>query len=366
MERRLSGEDLYWVWLSAVEGLTARRFYEIVGRYGSAEAVFHQDIEPLRPLLGKQTFLHLQEGRTQAALNALQERINAAGAQVMTRGDEDYPAALAEIYDPPPTLYLLGERRLPAGKSLAVVGSRMCTRYGEDVALMLGDQLARAGVAVVSGLARGVDSFAHKGCLRGKGRAVAVLGTGPDVCYPPENRRLYEEILASGGTVLSEYPPCVGPQKQYFPARNRIIAGMAQGLLLVEAAKGSGAMITVDFAMENGRPVFVVPGPITSLQSSMPNQLMRDGAKPVLDVSDILEELSWGLPPQQLRLEEAQPGLDEDELRVYVCLGDETFTPGEISARLGEPVSFVNTALTRLELRGIIKRAPGNLFRKAR
>ena len=243
----------------------------------------------------------------------------------------DYPVGLLDLEDPPP-LYVLGQTtNAPA---VAVVGTRKCTRYGLNLAEGFGDALSRAGWTTVSGLARGIDAAAHRGTLRGQGRAVAVLGSGVDVVYPIENSDLYRSILSEGGAIMSEYPPGTRPDRWRFPARNRIIAGIASAVVVVEAGVKGGALITARLAAEMGRPVLVVPGDVDRPASVGCNHLIRDGAHPVLGVDDLLAELELilGRPPSQVPAPAGVipvTGLAIDDLpSIWDC------TPAEALARL--------------------------------
>jgi DNA processing protein len=207
---------------------------------------------------------------------------------------ERYPVGLADLEDPPP-LWLLGSLRAKPG--IAVVGSRRATRYGIDLAEAFGAAIALAGWTTVSGLARGVDTAAHRGCLRVSGHAVAVLGSGIDVCYPRENTAIYDEILESGGAILSEYSPGTPPDRWRFPARNRIIAAISAAVVVVESASTGGALITARLGAELGRPVFVVPGDVDRVMSEGCNRLIRDGAHPVLGPDDLVTELGLVVGP---------------------------------------------------------------------
>ncbi len=207
---------------------------------------------------------------------------------------DDYPVGLLDLEHPPP-VWALGE--LGESKTVAVVGTRRCTRYGVDLAESFGSAIARSGWSTVSGLARGIDTAAHRGCLRSSGHAVAVLGSGIDVCYPKENEGLYKRILDLGGAIVSEYPEGTPPDKWRFPARNRLIAAMSEAVVVVEAAVTGGALITARLAAEIGRPVFAVPGDVDRTASEGCNRLIRDGAFPVLGSSDLIEELSLILGP---------------------------------------------------------------------
>jgi len=243
----------------------------------------------------------------------------------------DYPVGLLDLEDPPP-LYVLGITT--TAPAVAVVGTRKCTRYGLDLAEAFGHALSRAGWTTVSGLARGIDAAAHRGTLRGQGRAVAVLGSGVDVVYPVQNTDLYRAILAGGGAIMSEYPPGTRPDRWRFPARNRIIAGIASAVVVVEAGEKGGALITARLAAEMGRPVLVVPGDVDRPASVGCNRLIRDGAHPILGVEDLLCELELilGRPPNNgPAAEGAIPatGLAIDDLpSIWGC------TPAEALARL--------------------------------
>lgn len=216
--------------------------------------------------------------------------------KTITTGDPGYPPGLHDLEDPP-TLNFLGD--LGSAPSVAVVGTRRCTRYGSNLAEAFGTAIAQAGWATVSGLARGIDAAAHRGCLAGKGHAVAVLGSGVDVCYPAENRPIYDRILEVGGAIVSEYGPGTPPDRWRFPARNRIIAALSGVVVVVEAAETGGALITARLAAEMGRPVFVVPGDVDRPASVGCNRLIKDGAHPVLGANDLIEELQLvlGAPP---------------------------------------------------------------------
>ena len=223
-------------------------------------------------------------------------RLERLGIRLLDLYHADYPARLRSIADPPPVLFVKGELRAADQQAIAMVGSRRASPYGRHVAAELAAGLAGRGFTVVSGMALGADAAAHEGCLRAGGRTIAVLGSGIDVVYPPEHIALYERIAAAGA-VLSEYPPGTPPTRSSFPVRNRIISGLALGVVVVEAPEKSGALITAAHALEQGREVFAVPGSVNSTQSRGSHQLLRDGARLVESVEDILEELSWQLPP---------------------------------------------------------------------
>lgn len=258
-------------------------------------------------------------------------------------GSPEYAVGLADLEHPPP-LYVTGS--LGEETAVAVVGTRRCTRYGVGLAEGIGAALARAGWTTVSGLARGIDVAAHRGCLGADGRAVAVLGSGIDVCYPKENRPVFDRILESGGAIVSEYPPGTRPDKWRFPARNRIIAAMSAAVVVVEAARTGGALITARLAAELGRPVLAVPGDVDRPASEGCNRLIRDGAHPVLGPADMVEELSLliGSPPASNR----RAGSDD-----FPAQG---LTLDELAERWSLPISQTLARVGRLEVEGKVRR----------
>jgi DNA processing protein len=287
-------------------------------------------------------------------------RLQADGVRFLGRHDCGYPALLRELHDPPPGLFLRGsaEVELLALPAVAVVGARACSSYGAQVARLLGRELAAAGVVVISGLARGVDGEAHRGALEAKGTTTAVLGCGIDRDYPAAHAQLAARICESG-LVVSEYAPGVEPAPWRFPARNRVIAGLAAATIVVEARERSGALITADFALEAGREVFAVPGEITSSLSSGTNGLLRLGATPLTSAADVLDGLG---------VERAQPQHDplgETAARVLTTLSTEPAGVNDLVSTMGLDAASVATALAELELAGEVAEADG-LYRAVR
>lgn len=254
---------------------------------------------------------------------------------------DNYPVGLHDLEDPP-AVWLIGE--LDEAPGVAVVGTRRCTRYGVDLAEGFGAIIARAGWTTVSGLARGVDTAAHRGCLRLSGHAVAVLGSGIDHCYPRENKPVYDEIVDTGGAIVSEYPPGTPPDRWRFPARNRLIAAMSAAVVVVEAAATGGALITARLAAELGRPVFAVPGDVDRSMSEGCNRLIRDGAFPVLGSTDLLEELSLIIGPPA-SVSDPSHGIPAEGVQV-----------GELPALWSLTVTESLIKLGRLEMEGRVKR----------
>ena len=288
-----------------------------------------------------------------------------AGVRVVTREQSGYPKALREIYDPPLALYIRGS--MPSEEvAIAVVGSRHASRYGLQTAERLAYDLALRGVTIVSGLARGIDGAAHRGALKAGGRTIAVLGSGLSIVYPPEHEQLAQQIREQGALV-SEYPMTMEPLAQNFPRRNRIISGLSLGVVVVEAAARSGALITAGCALEQGREVFAVPGPITTPTSQGTHHLLKDGAKLVTSVEDILEELRLAPQPVAVAASSAsakttQP-LPEAEQRVLACVsGDEPRYIDLIAEESGLEMSAVSSLLSQLELRHAVRQLPGKRF----
>ena len=272
---------------------------------------------------------------------------------VVKASDRSFPPALQMIADPPPRLWVLG--RLPESAGVAVVGTRRATRYGLGLAREMGQAIASAGWVVVSGLARGVDGAAHRGCLDAGGQGVAVLGSGVDVWYPPEHRGLGEDLITAGGAVISEYPPGTRPEPWRFPARNRIISGLSAAVVVTEAAEKGGALITARLAAEQGREVFAVPGDVSRPTSEGTNRLIRDGAHPVVGAEDLIEALSLVLGPPPAESRPAQPSRELD------------IPPGGASVEAvieanGGDAARVLTVLGRLEAEGSVKIEQGDVF----
>jgi len=309
----------------------------------------------------------VQQGRAFANEIA---RLQATGTSVMTLGDGDYPQALRWIPEPPPVLYMRGTLRYEDGLAVAVVGSRRPSPYGQLAAQRLSAELAQYGLTVVSGLARGIDSLAHRGALQAGGRTIAVLGSGINVVYPPEHRRLYDAISAQGA-VVSEFPCDTKPDRWNFPRRNRIISGLALGTLVVEASDHSGSLHTARHALEQGREVFAVPGRIDVPSSRGTNDLIKRGAKLVAGIDDILEEL-----PAAVRLAVGQRGPTSEVTGAPQCLPDLTTAEAQVLALVAPeethieavihasqlPAQVVASILVSLELRGLVRQFPGKFF----
>lgn len=387
----------YWLWLSQRDGLAGTMKTALLGRFSSPEAIYFADREELA----------LTEGITPRQLEALADKsLDAAdrvlgdcqrmGLRIITREDTDYPDRLRGIFDPPLLLYVQG--RMPVfddEAAIAMVGTRDCSKYGERVAEKLSFELASQGALVVSGLAKGLDAMCHQGALRAGGITAAVIGGGHDIQYPAENRYLYEDIAAAG-VILSEYPPGTEPKGSHFPVRNRIISGLCLGTVVIEAPHRSGALITAHTALEQGRDVFAVPGPIDAPCSQGTNQLLLEGAIPALSAAGILAEYAAQYPhklrlrdvetPEPLgprrkteaatadvREEPAQPelpvldlgedhGLTDDQIRILRCLAGGMMQVDDIIEATQIPARRVLSALTLLEVEDRVRQESGKRF----
>ncbi len=304
---------------------------------------------------------------TTVDLQAELERIREFGANVLTAESPLYPRQLREIHAPPIVLYVWGELIERDQHAIAVIGSRRTTHYGMESAKKLSYQLAYAGLTIISGLARGIDTAAHQGALAAKGRTIAVIGSGLSKLYPPENDALAEKIRNGNGAIVSEFSMEIEPDRQTFPMRNRIISGWSHGLLVVEAGLNSGALITVAQALEQGRSVYAVPGHINAPSAQGSNRLIQQGAKLVMDASDLLDDLQILLPetkPSPEAAVRALPLLTDDERRVYDAI-EATETPiDDIATKSELPSGTVSSILLRLELKRLVKQLPGKYFVK--
>ncbi len=358
-------ERLAYLALALIEGLGPRRIAQMLSRAGSARATFANLDNALTGMraLPAPLAAALRRPPLQAARDLL-EQSAARGHHILTPADADFPALLRSIPDPPPLLFGIGNVALANAEAVAIVGSRDHTRYGGDVAERLGIVAAEAGLVVVSGMARGLDAMAQRAAHNAGGTSIGVLGTGIDLVYPVENGELFE-LVARDGLLLSELPPGMPGHKGSFPARNRLISGLARALVVVEAAESSGTLITVGTALEQGRDVLVVPGPISSGTSSGTNRLLRDGAVPILTPSDIL--IPYGIVPASGRPAPrpvvAPCTLSPTEARVFGALTGEGQSVDDLAELIGLPVGELLASLLGLELGGLAQQLPGALYR---
>jgi len=356
-----------WVALRMIPGVTVRLYGLLLARFGdpgvalaappAALAAAGAPAAVARAIVAGQW-------RNEAAREI--ERVRAAGARIVTQGDVEYPAILREIADPPPYLYVRGELVTADDPAVAVVGSRAASAYGRDVAASLARDLAAAGVTVVSGLAYGIDAAAHGGALAGNGRTIAVLGSGIDVIYPREHTRLAEAIAAGRGAIISELFMGTPPLPQHFPVRNRIVSGLARGTVVVEATERSGSLITARSALDQGREVFAVPGPITAARSRGTNLLLQGKAKLVTGAADVLEEIGIAAPPPAATAT-GRGGAVTAEMGAGVrsildALADGGAGADDLVARTGLTPPEVLRMLLELELAGIVCQVAGGTY----
>jgi DNA processing protein len=369
-----------WIALNMTPGVGPRAAAKLLERFGSAEAVFNATRNELESLRLRPEAIESIRGRaTFAQAEEEIERVRQLGADVLLLDDGVYPQLLREIFDPPITLYLKGAwNECFERPCVAIVGSRRCSTYGQNAAMMLARDLAQKGLTIISGLARGIDAAAHRGALEAGGRTVAVMGTGLDQVYPRDHRKLADEILAAGGTMISEFPLGTPPAPQNFPYRNRVISGLSLGVLVVEAAENSGSLITARMAMEQNREVWAVPGNITSRNSFGTNYLIKGaGAKLIQQWQDIASELPQEiaaalLPPvpqkkedegmvKQLSLVPAD--LTASEQAIFRLLSpDEPLHIDLLAESSKLSISELTSALLGLEMRELIRQLPGKCF----
>lgn len=353
-----------------VDGIGPVRVRELQAVLGSPSEILQADAEAWTGARGMGPKLAEKLKGKLAGVDPGAEEAKARrlGARIVTQLDDEYPEALRSMHDPPLAMYVKGTLEPSDKHAIAVVGSRRCTHYGTHVADRLSFQLAKQGYTVISGLARGIDAAAHEGALKGEGRTLAVLGTGIDRIYPAEHAPLAERIQA-GGAVMTEFPMGFRPTRQSFPQRNRIVAGLSRGILVAEAAKGSGALMTVDFANEFGRLVFAVPGRIDTPSAGGCNFLIQNGAKLVTDIDDILEEFEYLVPPKPEGREDpevAKPRvqLDGTERQVLEAMDRSDIGQDELIRLTGLSASAVATALLTLEMKRQVVSLPGRKVRK--
>jgi DNA processing protein len=374
----LDEERLAWLALTLSPGLGPKRILDAVKQLKSASQIFTLPLTALEGLrFPAEAAQFLFDGKARAAAEAEWARVAAQGATVVTYGCPEYPERLKEIYDPPPVLWVRGAASLLSRPGIAIVGTRHPSPYGSGMAEMLARDLAVRRLLIISGMARGIDSCAHRGALAARMPTVAVWGTGIDVVYPKENKKLAEEILATGGAIVSELPMGTFPAPQNFPRRNRILSGLSVAVLVVEAAENSGTRVTARCAAEQNRDLYAVPGNVTSKGSWTPNTLIKQGAKLVATWEDVWEDL-----PSQVRLElESYAPVESKSATTASLLPDPVLRPEEAmvlevlrsddSLQIDEILELLETQLTssevfmalfELEITGRIRQLPGKNY----
>lgn len=280
----------YWIWLSRIEGLGPIKIKSLLEKYKTPEKIWNLNKSELMQVkgIGENIANSILKKEYRENLEQYIKYMEKYNIGIITIKDKDYPKDLLHIYDAPAILYYKGDKELLHTNMIAIIGCRDCSLYGKEVSIKFSQELAKRGITIISGMAKGIDSYSHIGCIKAGGKTIAILGSGIDIIYPKENRLLYDKILSTGGLILSEYVIGTKPNKLNFPARNRIISGLSKGVIVVEAKEKSGTLNTVDFALEQGKEIFVIPGNITSKNSIGTNELIKQGANCVTCVEDIL------------------------------------------------------------------------------
>lgn len=395
---KVVNHQLYWIWLTNLANITAEQITGLLDYFENAEEIYHADARQLDEISTLETSVKkiLLDKNLELAEKII-TRTKLAGAHILTYDDVNYPDMLRHIPIPPYVLYLKGEiMEWDRILGIAVVGTRKCTDYGKNAAAQICAGLARQGLTIISGMARGIDACAAVAALKAGNKTIAVLGCGIDVVYPPEHDTLMHAITKNGA-VMTEYPPGSLPLPHHFPARNRIISGLAKGTLVIEAPARSGTMITANYALETGKDLFAVPGNIDEVNAKGTNRLIQQGAKLVTCADDILEEYVYELPLLQktvseytadITVEAETPlrkkqhrmqkvnnikqisvddprfsALNENEKKIISILIEKNTNIDDISRTIGEDVSEIGSLLTILEMKGMITKLPGNHYK---
>ncbi|MBB6216465.1 DNA processing protein [Anaerosolibacter carboniphilus] len=354
-------EKYYLAWLNYVNGVGLKTIEALIRRFGSARNVFFASASELLRSDGiNENIIHnILQNRDEERIEAQRIIIEKLGIDILSRNDMEFPCNLRNIYDPPYLLYKIGSIHTDDETAVAIVGARKATPYGKWAAYKLAGDLAKRGITVVSGMAYGIDTAAHRGALDNGGRTIAVLGCGVDICYPKSNYSLMKEIQKNGA-VVSEYAIGTPPLPNHFPPRNRIISGMAKGIVVIEANEKSGSLITAEFALEQGREVFAVPGNINSSLSRGTNQLIKDGAKIVTCVEDILEELGM---EEVKAIDQQMIELSTHEMEIYHTVKECQPVHMEIlSLKTKQSIDNINSIVTILQLKGLVELLPGKIL----
>jgi DNA processing protein len=348
----------YWIGFNLIKGIGAVRMQALIQHFGDLEIAWNAaPVDLARAGLGLKLIERVVQARGNIDLEKVWAKIEGQGIKVLTWEDEAYPQRLKEIDQPPPVLYIRGEYLPDDLFAVAIVGTRRVTAYGRQITEELASFLAANGMTVISGLARGVDAIAHQTALQAGGRTIGVLGSGVDRIYPPEHRALADQMLERGA-IVSDYAPGTPPDASNFPPRNRIISGLSLAVVVVEAGETSGALITAEFAAEQGREIFAVPGSILAPQSKGTNKLIQNGALPLLSVNDLMQALELTRVGERKAMRKMIP-TDETEARLLNVLGEEPLHVDEIRNQADLPIEKVSAALALMELKGMVRQVGG-------
>lgn len=362
-ETNVAVDKAYWVAFRGITGVGPVRTQRLLQHFGSLRSAWEADAPTLRTVLEARVVEQVVTKRRSADPVGVLERLYSEHVQVVTLLDDRYPSLLREIPAPPPVLFIKGDFQETDRRALAIVGTRRVTSYGREMARIIARDLALAGVTIVSGLARGVDGIAHQAALDAGGRTIAIMGSGVRRIYPAEHRGLAERI-SEQGALVSDFLPDAPPDGPNFPARNRLISGVSLGVIVIEAPERSGALITVDFAADQGRDVFAVPGSLLSSASAGCHRMLRDGARLIRSADDVLEDLRLGDAPRQLEMDAAAL-LDETSRRVLALLTGEPRHIDDISAAADLGISQVSSLLMGLELQGLVRNIGAQFYARA-
>jgi DNA protecting protein DprA len=360
----------YNYWLANINNIGIKKIDRLLQAFGNVEEIYHASSEaimkfqerfPSSVQFSKEDAEKLIKSRNPEMIQQNYAKLASEGIYFVSKEDNDYPAKLRNLYDAPFALYRKGKFPEDGQKVLAIVGARECSEYGLEMAKFFAAQVAKEGIGVISGLARGIDTYAHLGALYSNGNTYGVLGSGIDVCYPKENKKIYMQIQKEGG-IISEYAPGTQPFAANFPMRNRIISGLSDGILVIEAREKSGSLITVDMGLDQGKDIYAIPGKVTDRLSGGCNNLIKMGAKLVTSPKDILEDLIPNYESPSEELKKNNKFLETDGKIVYACLSFEPMYIEEIALRTGMTIDLLTEQLLLLELRGFIKQIRKNYY----
>lgn len=355
-------QNLYEAWLSCSQSLGYQARKRLTQAYPDSKVYFDRFPAASRDLIGKKAYEELAVLR-EKGIQKLQEALSRSDIHISVPGDAFFPELLSVIEDPPALLFYRGTLKKDEPRAIAMVGSRRETRYGREQAFRIARELAEQGVTIVSGLARGIDTAAHLGALEAGGRTIGVLGSGIKNIYPTENIALAERIINKGGALVSEFAPTAEPLAYHFPVRNRLVSGLTQGVLLIEAREKSGTLITIGHALLQGREVFALPGPVDAPGSAVPHRMLREGARLVTCGMDLMEDLGWASRDISVQTSFILPDLTNEERRLYDSLCHEPLEFSSLMEETGLSASRLNVLLTTLEMKDLIEVMPGRVFK---
>ncbi|MDI9475943.1 MAG: DNA-processing protein DprA [Natronincolaceae bacterium] len=352
------------VWLSHIEGISNRNIERLINYFCNIEEIWYAGKKHIIKALGHRNTIvdKIIKNRNQQSIVEIFKNLNSNNILPLTIYDPLYPHKLKNIYDPPYVIYIKGSKIDFDVPLISIVGTRRATPYGRWAARQFAKELAKWNVGIISGLALGIDTCSHIGALEGNGYTIGVLGCGLDQYYPASNRSLTDKIFENG-CIISEYRSGTPPLKHHFPARNRIVSGLSDGVVVIEAPERSGALITVDFALDQGKDVYALPGNINNMQSKGTNKLIRDGARILLEVDDIIENLKYKYPMCKIDMEQsARDDLSESEMQVFNVIKRNPVNIDLIINETGIKAAELNSILTILEIKGYINQMPGKIF----